>query len=440
MKYNRGGKSLCVGDIGCMKVLRQMILYPGERLRNPRIRGNVRLSGLRQQTSVYLDATLEAFAAPLRWFYPNFPTYLQEGVTTAETIPTMTAPVSEQDQQAVSNLGIGHVNRAFAKWFIQMPLKVHNEWFRWLEDTRFSTTTPLYTDIAGPTGHGPICVNLTSMASRMHASPTIHADESDVPSATVMDVRTLVQYQARFKQAAETDWTTQNRYQPFMKNIYGAAGSVEIDQIPTRLRSGARLSVQPRDMYASDAAGLGEIMSISNFNVDHTWSDYVAKEHEIICFVQLMRFAPIMQDGLAPGVYPDVTPYSYFQGDPDIIAAKAPEAISSQEIDAGGDATIIGYGPAGWQLREGHSHSDKTVRDVLNFPLLDGQLLTAAGYRDASKINNAFRSTALRHWFADLNFSLEVESRIKPAGHSIVAGSAKGSGPSGNQPTGGYLI
>lgn len=437
MRYNRGGKSLCVSEIGRMKTLRQFLMRPGERLTNPTITGNVRLSGLRQQTSIYLHAQLEAFAAPLRWYYPNFPTYLQEGLTTAEVIPTMTAPVSEQDQQAVSQLGIGHVNKAFAKWFIQHPINIHNEWFRWPEDTKASVTTPLYSFFGS---HGPACINLPSAATRMHTLPTIDADESDVPSVTVLDVRTLEQYQARFEQAATTDWLSQNRYQPFMQQTYGAKGSNEVDQIPIRLAKGTTLSVMPRDMYASDGASLGELMSINNFQLDHTWGDFIAPEHMILSFVLLLRFSPVMQDGLAPGVYPSETPYSYFQGDSNIIAAKAPEPIAAMEIDAGGDTTTIGYLPAGWQWREGHNHCDKTVRDVLNFPLLNGQPITAAGYRDASNINNAFRSLALRHYFCDLDFSLNVESNIKPAGYSIIAGSDAGMGPKGNHPTGGYLI
>lgn len=436
-KYNRGGKTLCVGNIGKMKVLRQHILLPGERLK-PSVKGHVKLSGLRQQTSIYLNAQIEAFATPVRWLDTNFPAYITEGVSTAQTLATMTAPVSEQDQNAVSQLGLGHVNKAFWKVFIQAPIKIHNEWFRWHEDAKRSVTTPTYAMYAD---HGMTCVNLPSAATRIHAVPTIHADESDVPSATIMDVRTMVQYQARFEQAAKTDWEGADRYNVFHQDIYGAKGNNEVDQIPTRLAKGNSISVHPRDFYASDGASLGEIMSINNFNLDHEWRNYVAPEHMVITYVLLLRFSPVLQDGLAPGVYVSETPYSYYQGDPNIIAAKAPELIAAMEIAAEGDTTTIGTLAAGWQYREGHNHIDKQIRDTTQFPLLDGQTISAAGYRDASQINeSAFRSIALRHWFADLDFNIQVHSRIAPAGASIVAGSGKSDGPKGNHPTGGYLV
>lgn len=436
MQYNRGGKSLKVGDIGKMSILRQHILLPGEKMKTT-IKGNVRLSGLKQQTSVYLNAGIEAFAAPLRWYYTGFPTYLKEGVTTAETIPVMTAPTVGDEEEWASHIGIGVINDDFCKWFIQNPIKIWNEYYRWHEDSRESVTTPLYSFYSG---QGKSCVNLPTAATRMHAQPTVHADESLVPSTSTLDVRTLQQYQARFNQAASTDWTGGDRYQVFMKDIYGAKGNNEVDQIPTRLRQGASLGVSPRDMYATDGASLGEIMSINNFEVDHSWGDYIAPEHMIIAYIMVLRFAPIMEDGVQPGIYPGQTPYSVYQGDANIIANKAPEPIASREIDSDGDDTIIGYLPSGWQYREGYNHIDRTIRSTKAFPLLDGQTATAAGYRDAGKINDAFRTSVLRDWFGDLDFTIQVDSRIAPAGQSIMVGGDGGKTPKGNHPTGGYLI
>ena len=116
--------------------------------------------------------------------------------------------------------------------------------------------------------------------------------------------------------------------------------------------------------------------------------------------------------------------------------------VATWEVDGDGDSTDIGVLPAGWQWREGYTHVDHHVKDVNNFPLMDGQTATASGYRDAAKINNnTFRSTALRHWFADLDFNCSVLSRIPAAGASITAGSDKSATRklSGNHPTGGYL-
>lgn len=425
-----------VGDIGRFSCIRQHLLLPGERLKAS-IRGNVRLAGLRQQTSVYLHAQIDAFAAPLRWYYPDFVDYLQEGTTTAKTIPILTGTDWTANRRQTSHLGIGEINFDFAKWYAQHPINVWNEWYRWPEDAKISVTTP---PISFFDEQGKECVNLPSAVTRMHDAPVFDTLEYQVPSATTMDVRDLAIWQARFGQAAKTDWSSQDRYNVFMKDIHAAKGSNEVDQVPIRLRKGATLSVMPRDMYATDGASLGELMSINNFQVNHTWDDFIASEHMIVCYMMLLRLSPVFERAVAPGIYPSHTSYSIYNGDPNIIAAARPASVQARELHGAGDGTSVGYLPAGWQLREGFSHVDFTVGNINNFPLLDGGPQTAAGWRNASTINsNTFRSTALRHWFADLDMSCAIQGRVPDAGSSIMAG-GKGSGPKGNHPTGGYLV
>lgn len=436
--YNRGGKSLKVGDIGRFSVLRQHLLLPGERM-SPRISGNVRLSGLRQQTSVYLNASIEAFAAPLRWYQTDFPEYIQEGISTSKTINTMSGAPWTTDFNDTSGMGIGKITTDFAKWFAQHPIKIWNEWYRWPEDSKLSVTTPL---IGFYENFGQPCVNLPSAPTRIHDAPSFDATETDVTTAaTDMDVRDLQQIQARFAQAAKTDWSSQDRYQAFMRDVYGAEGSPEVDQIPTRLRSGATLSVLPRDMYATDGPSLGELMSINNFTVNHKWDDYVAKEHTIIAYVMVLRFSPVFSAGVAPMIYPSDIDYPVMQGDPMLMSGMRPTGVKAREIEDG-DTTVLGYLPHGWQWREGFNHVDATIKQLQNFPLLQTNTLTAAAHRDASNVEDAFRSLALRHWFADLDFSINVQSKVPEAGTSIMVGSGKQGntkGLKGNHPTGGWL-
>lgn len=434
MEYNRGGKSLKVGKIGKLSILRQMVLYPGDTLKTG-LKGTFRLGPLRQQTSAYLDVRLEAFATPIRWLQTNFPDYLQEGVSTAKTIDTHPKPIGGTDVGRSSELGIGMIDHAFCKWFIQAPIKIWNEYFRWAEDAKLDVTTPTYAMYAD---FGLTLVNLESHATRMHTAPVFDASEYQVASSTVLDVRDLELFQSRFAQAAKTDWSSQDRYKVFMQDIFNAKGSPEVDQIPTKLKGGSTISVQPRDVYATDSAGLGELMSLSNFTIDHNWAPYTAPEHVVITFVLAPRFIPILEDAPAPGIYPEETTYSIYSGDPNIV--HKPVTVASREIDQGGDGTTIGYLPHFWQLRGPWNHVDRTIRLLDSFPLLDGQPLTAAGYRNASLINPAFRSEQLRQWFGDLNFRCMVDSRIPAAGVSILAGSDTKGGLKGNHPHGGYLV
>lgn len=404
----------------------------------PSIRGNVRLAALRQQSSVYLDAQIDAFAAPLRWYYTDFPDYLQEGVGTAKTIPVLTGSSWTDNREITTQLGIGMINDDFAKFYAQNLINIHNEWFRWPEDAKSSVTTP---SIAFFEAQGPKVVNLPTAATRMHDLPSFTAGETDVASVTVLDVRTLALIEARFGQAAKTDWTSQDRYQVYMKDIYGAKGNVEVDTVPTRLRNGAKLSVLPRDVYATDGPSMGELMSLSNFQVNHTWDDYVAPEHMVIAYIMVLRVSPVMEHGVGRMIYPSHTTYADWNGDPNVIGAQKPQAVVSRQVDVRGDGTTIGYLPAGWEWREGFNHVDFAIGRMNNFPLLDFTAQTATAYRDASAINEGtFRSVALRHWFADLDMTINVDTRIPIAGSSIMSG-ARGGGsiPKGNHPTGGFV-
>ena len=142
MKTNRfGGKSLMAMDIGRMSVLRQGILLPGEVFK-PHVQGNVRLSPLKTQTSVYLHARIDCFAAPLRWFWSDFPQYLREGPSTAVTVPTMTGASWTANRVDTTNLGLGFLTHDFFKPYAQMPIAVWNEHFRWKEDARVSVDDP----------------------------------------------------------------------------------------------------------------------------------------------------------------------------------------------------------------------------------------------------------------------------------------------------------
>lgn len=432
MKYNRGGKTLKVGDIGKLGTLRQHLLLPGEVL-NTSISGNVRLSGLRQQTSVYLHASIEAFAAPLRWYWDDFTDFIQEGLSTAHVVPTVDWTA---DPISTTELGLGEITQPIARWYAAHPANVHNEWYRWPEDAKTSVTAPI---ASFQFANGPKCVNLPSAATRMHDAPVMDATETDVPSATVLDVRDLEKIQARLNQAAVSDWSSQDRYQPFMRDVFGANGTNEVDKIPIRLKSGATLSVMPRDMYATDGASLGEIMSINNFQVNHKWGGFKAPEHMIVSYHMLLRFAPIFAQGVAPGIYPADVNYAMHQAGPNTIETYPPVAVKSREINMG-DGTVVGYLPHGWQYREGYNHVDRDIRNLANFPVFSGMPQTAAGYRDPTFVEAAFRSLALRHWFADLDFKCNVDSYLGEAGKSIVVGSGGKKGPKGNHPVGGFLM
>lgn len=437
MKYDRGGKSLENGDIGHLAIPRQVILYPGETLR-ARVNGSVKLSAMRQQATVYLHARLDAFAAPIRWYDTGWAQFVKDGpIDTAYTASTLDS-TWQTDDKPPRRLGIGRIENNAWEIFALHPQNVWNEYFRWPEDAKESITTPrkLFFGNAGPE-----CVNLPSAPTRVKAASDIHDDEVKVSTVTgdEFDVRNLALIQSRFGQAAKSDWSSMDRYIPFMQDIWGAKGNREVDKIPIRLR-GAALSVTPEDLYATDGPSLGEISSLNNFGVSHDYGSFTATEHTIICFTMLLRFSPVFASGISPFAYPTLMGTQALQGDPNLVSMEQPRNVTAVELGGVGTSTI-GRLPAGWQMREGYTHVAKEIDEVGNFPLLDSRPTTAAEFRKAGAINNTFRSNMLREWNADLDFKLEVSSRFGPSKDSIMTGS-KGhhsGGLKGNHPTGGFL-
>ena len=201
--YNRGGKSLFTGEIGKLRCLKQHILLPGERL-SPMVRGNVRVAGLKQQTSVYLHASIEAFASPIRWFETDFPEYIKDGVSGVRTLSSLSGNPWTTDYGKTQTLGLGRITTDFFKFYAQNLIAVWNEWYRWPEDAKESLSSPSITFFQD---NGKECVNLPSAMTRIHDAPVFDTSEVNVPSTTTVDVRTLAQYQARFATRAKQDWT-----------------------------------------------------------------------------------------------------------------------------------------------------------------------------------------------------------------------------------------
>lgn len=428
--YNRGGKSLLTDDIGRLSYCRQHLLLPGETM-TPRVTGNVRLTGLRQQSSVYLHAQIDAFAAPVRWYHSGLANQIKDGINRSggDDATSLTGWPLPQ----MRKLGCGAVTGDFIDWYAKHAVQVYNRWYKWPEDADSAVAASFFGSGAA---ESPKCVNLEANATRIRDAAVLGSNETDVSSATVLDVRDLALTQARYKEAMERDWIGMDRYIPQVRNIWGGKGSAEVDQVPLRLRTGAKLNVTPYDMYASDSAGLGDIMSISNFKVDHEWQPYTAEEHTIVCYTMVLRFAPILVDEVNPQMYSNRMTFHDYIGDP-VIAAEQPEAVQMRDFHGTASSTI-GYLPAGWRWRRGYNHVSNEIAVTGQFPTLEDNQTTAADLRDASNVQDAFRSATLKDWLADLDFSIPVRSRIPTAGRSIVAGSGA-QAPKGNHPTGGFL-
>lgn len=409
-KARRGGTTLKTGKIGRVNCLRQQLLMPGER-QNVRIKGKVRLESLRERDVLRINAHLAVFMTMVRWVQPNFPTYMKEGPTTAQTLNT----VGGDDNW--SKLGIGSYNSGANGDFLQMfqdsALRIYNEWYKWPEDA----------DVTSWPNNGPKAVPLSTPWSRCRydSSPSDSGDYNIDVSGANMDVRELAKVQARFRSAMKRDVLSFNRWIEYLKQTYkGSDPSREVDQVPIMLDQ-VEVGVNPREIPATDGASLGTWQSLFDFEVDHLIRGIVAPEHCIVTYMLTVRFAPMIEGAMPLAT--DVNDWYEMTADPEYLAAAEPVAVTRDHLQQTDTATSFGYLPAGWPWRCEHDVVGKSVDIRDSFPYMLNPT-TQAECKDATRVKDAFRSQALDDYLVDVYFREDSYQPIRTAMDSYYSGMA----------------
>lgn len=387
MMDQRGGVVLKTGDIGRVNCLRQQVIAPGETI-NTRIQGKVMLEALRERETLRINAQLCTFVTPLRWLQTNFPTYMKEGPDTSETINNITTNILDA-------YGIGAYNatlQTIPRFYQNAVLRIYNEWYKWPEEA----------DATAWASRGLAAVPLEKAWSRCRY--TIDPNDSDdytVASATDFDVRDLSEIQAKFRSAMERDVLSYNRYMELVSEMFNADGSREVDEVP-RLIDQTEVGVDPRELPATDSAGLGDWQSVYDFQVNHDIRGITAPEHSVLTYMLCIRFAPIIESRNPLSV--DDLSWVDLVGDPEILRNSKPQEVRIKDIATETSSTSLGYLPAGWRWRHGWDVIGQKVDAANSFPMMETPT-SQANAKDATRIKDAFRSAALGDYIVDLNFS-----------------------------------
>jgi len=210
--------------------------------------------------------------------------------------------------------------------------------------------------------------------------------------------------------------------------MFDADGFREVDQVPILIDK-QETGVDPRDIAATDAAGLGNWMSLYDFKVQHRVGSITAPEHCILSYFLVIRFASVTEDDVNPLAIAHTAPPSYIDlvGDPELLAASPPSSVRVNQLFNNNSTNILGTLPAGWQYRAGWNNVGQRVDIANNFPIYGDAPTSAANCRDASRINPAFRTTALGDFMIDLYFNEPSWCDTPGAMASYMAGDAKGS-------------
>ena len=417
----RGGQSLKTGKIGRANVLRQQMLAPGE-VMNTSIRGKVKLETLRERDSLRINAHCATFITPVRWLFPQWPDYIKEGQDTVQSIPTVTG-------QDLSSLGVGAYSpeqTTIQKFWLDAPVRIYNEWIKWPEDPDINQWPS--------DGHPAVPLQHVWNRCRYQHEPDSSADFL-VNSATEFDVRALSEIQARYRSGMDRDVMSFNRYMEMLKDMYGADGSREVDQVPIMVDQ-CEVGVNPRDMAATDAAGLGEWQSIFDFGVNHDIKGISFPEHCIVTYMMIIRFAPLIE-GRHP-LASDQLQWEEQVMDVDILGSARPQPVTLQEFAANNSTTDMGYLPAGWQWRAQHDVIGQRIDVRDSFPYMQTPT-TQTNAKDATRIKQAFRSQSLGDYVVDLYFHENVKSPINTAKESYFVG-MEGKGNTAEFPDQGKML
>lgn len=420
MTDQRGGVVLKTGKIGRTNILRQQLLMPGETITS-QINGRVMLEALRERESLRINAHLGVFLTPVRWLESNWTAYIKEGPDTASALTTATH--SDFAKFGVGALGVSNV---MPKFFENSVLRIYNEWYKFPEDA----------DISSWPDDGGVAVPLQHSWTR--ARYTIDPDDTDdytVSAATDFDVRDLAEIQAKFRSGVERDILSYNRYMELLEEMFGAKGDRYVDQVPIMIDQ-QDLSVNPRELPATDSAGLGDWQSVYDFSIDHRIGGITHPEHCVLTYVLTIRFAPIIESR-NPFAVDDVA-WAEMVGDPEILRNSKPVSVRMKDIRQTTSTTSIGYLDAGWRWRNRWDVVGNRIDTANSFPMMEDPQ-TQAQCKDATRVKDAFRSSALGDYICDLEFDERSRNLHGSALESYFSGMT-GAGSDATHPKQGKML
>ena len=399
-KAQRGGLTLKSGKIGRVNCLRQQMLMPGERV-DINLNGKVRLETLRERDVFRINAHLGIFLTPLRWLWSDFPQYLKEGPDTLVTAPQFFD--KDWSKYGVGCYGGDTQSSLLNTYWKDSLLRIYNEWYKFPEDI----------DATDWDADGNKAVPLSKNWSRCrYTKDPDDTEDYNVSSGAEFDVRELARKQARFRSAMKRDILSFGRWMELVKEMYPRSdASREVDQVPMMIDQ-VEVGVNPREMPATDGAGLGQWQSMYDFNINHSVNGIIAPEHCIISYMLTVRFGSIIE-----GRNPLGAPFNWFTtvADPEFHSVEEPTPCFVNQVAMSDATTLLGYLPAGWEWRSDHDVIGSRIDELDSFPYMRIPD-TQAEAKDATRIKNAFRSQRLGDYVTDCYIN---ESSSQPIGSAM---------------------
>lgn len=384
--YPRDGDHIGGFKVGRWRCLKQDVLLPGDKIR-PAMRGFVRLSALREQLLMPLNAKLFITVAPMRWYEPN----IVEMVKDPNSVLTFTD--SANGTLTWDSLGLGFLSETPPRFFHRNWMSVYNWHLKWPEDTERGVDTLPLND--SERLYGPQAVNLESLQTRMLDADLLTATDYEYETEASgarekFDIRLLSQFQAKFRDLREREWLANDRYNEALKDIYNAIGDRgETEQIPIVLDT-IQQTLQAEEVWATDAGNLGSQAGVMQGSIEYEMDyEFPAPEHCIISYWMTLRLPPIYARGHSPWLNHDSWTWPERVGDPNQLANMPPQQRQARYY-VGNSVANVGFEPAGQMYRAGWGSVDALLLNRGTYLMFNDLPTTAAQLRYHPDVTHAF--------------------------------------------------
>jgi len=415
--FNLNHLCFTLGAMGRLKTLSRIPVLPGDSM-NIDLAGIWRLAPLRRELIIDSKVDLFAFYVPHRHIYgDDFVDFIKDGNDESKTFEGVTNS-DLRPYLACHELG------TLPLWVVAGYNQIWNRYFRApTADGDIVADDYLPSANSDASDHGYKCGWLPRMWSATIDGNVVSSDTDVDVNSNTLSLLDLEKQKAHLKTERQREWYAR-RYTDVLKQGWKSGVNIDADQRPQLVwKTSFWMSGSDVDGTGNDNLGqyAGKSMALGGMRMPHKYFN----EHGTLWVMALVRYPTIFDDEkhyLDGKVNPS---YKEWAGDYNILEAEPPQTISVDDFFRHNGSNDIGMRPYGDWLREHPTYVDKQYDDLDGFPFFSkntGKSKSDFRYVDSDEYDEAFQTTQLAHWRAQLMINILAKRYIPKPQASIFAG------------------
>lgn len=417
--YDLSHYSFMVGRMGRLQTLTRLPIIAGDSFELD-VQGVFRMSPLRRNLTVDAHVDLFAFFVPHRHIYgDDWINFMKQG--TDETVTFDTINVGANQMHYVAS---GAATGVIPKHLTHGYVEIWNRYFRApTDDAAILADTFVETTSNGKL-FGALCGRQKVIWSTGIDGETDAADREVATPGDLLDILDLDRIRARYKSETQREWFSQ-RYTDLLEDIFGGFANADADERPTLIMRKKKL-LSGYDVDGTDSASLGTYSGKSAGVCDMYIPRKFFPEHGNLWIMALVRFPTIHEEEVHYLDKKSQPTYLEIAGDPQLLENEPPLNHTVADFFDSGSAVDLGKHPYAQWYRTHPSHVHR-LYDALNgftFVNVTPTSLSNARYHQDTDYDDAFQTTQLGQWQAQVNVGVRAHRSIPSVLQSIFAGAS----------------